>query len=129
MAGSLCWQAPELLLSEDDDNNPPKTLASDIWAFACTIFEVCTFAFHDLVTHETMQLLDGRLPYHWYKYEYAVIRAICKGQKPVREKDKRSRLSTSLSDSLVACWSLEAHERPSIEEIVDKLEKIVEYGS
>ena len=126
MAGSLCWQASELLLNEDDDN-PPKTLASDIWAFACTVFEVCTFAPDDSVTHKTMQLLDGRLPYHWYKYDSAVIRAICKGQKPVRETDERSRLSTSLSDSLAACWSLEASERPSIEEVVDKLEKIVEH--
>ena len=73
-----------------------------------------------------MQLLDGRLPYHWHKYEYAVIRAICNGQKPVREKDERSRLSTSLSDSLVACWS-RASERPGIEEVVQKLETIVEY--
>ena len=126
MAGSLCWQAPELLLNESDDE-PPKTLASDIWAFACTVFEVGTFAFGDSVTQKTMQLLDGRLPYHWYKYDYAVIRAICKGQKPVREKDERSRLSISLSDSLVACWSSDASERPSIEEVVEKLEKFVEH--
>lgn len=42
MTGSLCWQAPELLLDEDSDEVCPKTLASDIWAFTCTIFEVCT---------------------------------------------------------------------------------------
>ena len=40
MAGSLRWQAPELLLMEDEDTVSPKTLASDVWAFACTVFEV-----------------------------------------------------------------------------------------
>ena len=79
------------------------------------------------VTNKTMQLLDGRLPYYWYKCDYGIIRAICNGRKPIREKDERSRLSASLSDSLVACWSRRASERPSIEEVVDKLEKIVEY--
>jgi hypothetical protein len=79
------------------------------------------------VTDKIIQLLDGRLPYYWYKCEYGIIRAICMGQKPIRGKDERSRLSASLSDSLVACWSRRASERPSIEEVVDKLEKIVEY--
>jgi hypothetical protein len=78
------------------------------------------------VTDKTMQLLDGRLPHYWYKCEYVIIRAICRRQEPIREKDERSRLSASVSDSLVACWSC-ASERPSIEEVVDKLENILKY--
>jgi serine/threonine protein kinase len=36
-AGTLRWQAPELLKDDDTCNSP----ASDIFAYACVCFEVC----------------------------------------------------------------------------------------
>ncbi|KAF8622868.1 hypothetical protein AX15_006708 [Amanita polypyramis BW_CC] len=108
LSGSLRWQAPELLAIEDDvDYN--KTLESDVWAFACTAFE----------------LLDGYLPYHWFNYDYAILRAIYKGQKPVREKDARNELSGILEKQLEDCWAHKAAGRPGIGDVVQRLENIV----
>jgi len=108
LAGSLRWQAPELLCMEEEDLDGPKTLASDIWAFACTVFE----------------LLDDNLPYHWYNYDYGIMKAIYKNQRPVRDRDKRSSLSKDLSEKFLSCWSRKASERPGIEEVVEKLQNI-----
>jgi serine/threonine protein kinase len=39
---SLAWLAPELWDEEmESDSEPPKTKASDIYAFGMTIYEVC----------------------------------------------------------------------------------------
>lgn len=122
-AGSLRWQAPELLCMEEEDLDGTKTLASDIWAFACTVFEVCTFKFTWRFSDETMKLLDDNLPYHWYNYDYGIMKAIYRNQRPVRDKDKRSSLSRDLSERLLrTCWSREASKRPGIEEVLGKLQ-------
>ncbi|KAK2467270.1 hypothetical protein APHAL10511_000819 [Amanita phalloides] len=102
LAGSLRWQAPELL-SIDDDVSSAKTLASDVWAFACTAFE----------------LFDGELPYLWLNYDFAILRAIYKGQMPIKEKGEASRLE--MMENLKSCWNYEAAGRPGIEEVVEKL--------
>jgi serine/threonine protein kinase len=127
LAGSLRWQAPELLCMEEEDLDGSKTLASDIWAFACTVFEVCTlkFSWRSSDSEERTQLLDDNLPYHWYNYDYGIMKAIYKNQRPVRDRDKRSSLSKDLSERFLGtCWSHKALERPGIEEVVEKLQSI-----
>ena len=42
-AGTLRWQAPELLLGEDDDSR--TTFATDVYAFAMVCYEVSRFTF------------------------------------------------------------------------------------
>ena len=42
-AGTLRWQAPELLLSEDGDSH--TTFATDVYAFAMVCYEVSRFTF------------------------------------------------------------------------------------
>lgn len=37
--GTLRWKAPELITDEDDVSS--NTLASDIYSFACVLYEVC----------------------------------------------------------------------------------------
>jgi serine/threonine protein kinase len=43
-AGSLNWLSPELVRSQwfQTPEARLKTLASDVWAFACTDYEVCS---------------------------------------------------------------------------------------
>ncbi len=112
---------------EEEDLDSPKTLASDIWAFACTTFEVCTFKFtwRFSDSEEITQLLDDNLPYHWYNYDYGIMKAIYNNQKPVRDGDKRSSLSKDLSERLLGtCWYRKASERPRIEEVVEKIQNV-----
>lgn len=44
IAGPARWSAPEILDPPDDqENEPPYSQASDIFAFAMTVIEVCSF--------------------------------------------------------------------------------------
>ncbi|KIM81557.1 hypothetical protein PILCRDRAFT_71892, partial [Piloderma croceum F 1598] len=42
-AGTLQWQAPELLLNEDDDSH--TTFATDVYVFAMVCYKVSRFTF------------------------------------------------------------------------------------
>ena len=39
--GSIRWQAPEIVLDDEDNQKLQLTFASDVWSFACTAYEVC----------------------------------------------------------------------------------------
>lgn len=41
IAGSVRWQAPELVLEDENNQTIRLSFSSDIWAFACTAYEVC----------------------------------------------------------------------------------------
>lgn len=40
IAGSIRWQAPELVLEDENSQIMQLSFSSDIWAFGCTAYEV-----------------------------------------------------------------------------------------
>ncbi|PFH48465.1 hypothetical protein AMATHDRAFT_149833, partial [Amanita thiersii Skay4041] len=102
MSSTIRWASFELLTDElCDDNENIKTTASDVWAFACTAFE----------------LMNNRLPYHWLAHDFSVIQAIYKGTKPVHlKKDVWNEQRVALYEKLEKCWSPLASERPTMEQ-------------
>ncbi|KAJ1305012.1 hypothetical protein OPQ81_000055 [Rhizoctonia solani] len=64
-AGFARWMSPELFHLEASSDYSP-TLASDIWALACTVLEI----------------ISGKLPYANYTHDILIQRAIISGEYP-----------------------------------------------
>ncbi|KAF8552984.1 hypothetical protein OG21DRAFT_1604384 [Imleria badia] len=107
--GTLRWTAPELLdleVPEDDmEEESPRvapTTQSDVYSFGCIM----------------LQILSGRVPYHYYTREAQVVHAVSRGMTPRRPS---SVLVTERRWTFILrCWSTVdvARSRPSSEEIV-----------
>ncbi|KAG8946164.1 hypothetical protein FRC04_012019 [Tulasnella sp. 424] len=102
LKGSTRYMSPELVTGEE----PKQTLASDMWAWACTVFQVLT---------------DVE-PYSDAMREYTVIAAIVQ-RKPPTDLTMLSNgvlgrhieeLRIPLPDHLASCLSYEPEERPPI---------------
>ncbi|KAG8964317.1 hypothetical protein FRC05_003867, partial [Tulasnella sp. 425] len=109
--GATRYMAPELLL----EGEARHTLESDVWAWACTTFEVLT----------------GREPFPDAKSEPAVITAIVRGQSPGLVDLLDSLVSDgsityyltldSLKSIIPDCWIKDSAKRPSSSEILNRL--------
>ncbi|KDQ59255.1 hypothetical protein JAAARDRAFT_33978 [Jaapia argillacea MUCL 33604] len=108
LAGSVRWAAPELLESgEDEDSLPRHTLATDIWAFACTAFE----------------LSSGKLPYWRRVNDCRVIHDIIEGTKPGKADDGSiPHVGKDIWQLLEFCWVWDPPKRPSIRDVVSELQ-------
>ncbi|KAF9245404.1 kinase-like domain-containing protein, partial [Melanogaster broomeanus] len=109
--GTLRWAAPENLylniqISGDNTENVPRvppTTQSDIYSFGRIM----------------LQVLTGKVPYHYYPADAPVVLAISRGENP-----QRPGLAT-ITDHRWAfiqkCWSTvdEGQSRPSDEEVVE----------
>ncbi|KAG8946163.1 hypothetical protein FRC04_012018 [Tulasnella sp. 424] len=102
LKGSTRYMGPELISEQETKH----TLASDVWAWACTVFQIFTD-------------VD---PYPQAKTEMGIMAAIlqhkCPGDLtmlstgPLGEHMKE--LGIPLADHIGGCWSFEPAERPSI---------------
>jgi len=125
LKGSARWQAKELF--QIFEGTPPEqsilkqpvvipthTIATDIWAFGMTIYE----------------LLSYDRPYTAYKGESQVINAITKGRLPrwPKEFDNNTGCDRFIEDKLWAicgvCWNFVPDKRPRMTNIVKDLEDI-----
>ncbi|CAE6495085.1 unnamed protein product [Rhizoctonia solani] len=108
--GVCRWKAPEILDSTSD--NPPMETSSDIWSWAMT----------------ALQLYSGLEPYHLYTKDQRICAQITSGRSPKREDhpefDKYAPLPDKTWALLEKCWKMEPEERPTIQEVVDELDKI-----
>jgi len=113
--GSGRWQAMEFFkLREDDEPTPTHTIATDIWAFGMTVYE----------------LLSYDMPYAHIHDRDQVTLAISRGILPSRLKhfDSSAGLNKLIENSLWTickrCWDFDPEARPSISNIVSELEAI-----
>ncbi|KAJ3783906.1 kinase-like domain-containing protein [Lentinula aff. detonsa] len=124
-AGSTRWMAPELLLAlvQDEENGdgpdedkivmktekraPRVTTASDVYAFASVCLEIVT----------------GNLPYPHRKNDYSVTVDILRGVSPARGSDLQNALKHMLvfRDILERCWDGQSVMRPTMEEVLMRL--------
>ncbi|KLO18177.1 kinase-like protein [Schizopora paradoxa] len=105
-AGTVRWTAKELILDIDDENSKCN-MSTDIWAFGMVIYE----------------LLSGAVPYHSFKNDFAVARAIGKGklpENPPLDVNGDPTLFNSLWELSASCW-VEYSSRPSAIECLQRL--------
>ncbi|KAG8898981.1 hypothetical protein FRC00_002071, partial [Tulasnella sp. 408] len=109
--GSTRFMSPELF----HDTEAQHTLKSDIWAWACTIFEVIT----------------DTVPYAAFPSEASVLLALVQGTPPGSVELFGSRVpkldspllltSTALQDLISECWNMVPGERPSFSSLLERL--------
>ncbi|KAL5485627.1 hypothetical protein ACEPAI_6668 [Sanghuangporus weigelae] len=110
-AGSTRWMAPELFLSQiEDDRRAPITTYSDVFAFASVCLEVLT----------------GQLPYANRRNDYGVTVAVMSGVKPSSgcqhvSEDLKSEVFWRLMDE---CWDQIPHARPAMVKMRECLDRI-----
>ncbi|CAE6510919.1 unnamed protein product [Rhizoctonia solani] len=96
------WMGPELFNFELG-STPIPTVASDIWALACTIFEI----------------ISEKLPYPDYKHDIRVQRAILKGEHPGHfAGESEGNYGPGFWALVESCWSKDPSKRPSIKTIL-----------
>ncbi|KDQ15511.1 hypothetical protein BOTBODRAFT_158388 [Botryobasidium botryosum FD-172 SS1] len=107
-AGNPRWQAPELLM--DNEEEILRTTASDVFSFGRVIIEILT----------------GEHPFRELRSEAAAIVATVKGDLPLRPEGDAViwGLDDQVWDLFRECCSLEATERPQMSTIVPRLWRI-----
>jgi len=103
--GTLRWAATELLDLElpEDEENPPQvvpTPGSDIYSFGGIM----------------LQVLTGRVPYHYYSRDEWVLLLRSKGETPKRPD--QSLVTQRQWAFIERCWA-SVESRPSVDEIVE----------
>ncbi|KAJ7585351.1 kinase-like domain-containing protein [Mycena floridula] len=93
-AGSIPWQAPELF-----SGGQRKTLASDVWALGCTVYE----------------LLTGRMPYSHLRQPFAIGDCIRAGGIPLLPSDEVIQSCPVIRDLLLPCWAMTPSDRVAME--------------
>jgi len=80
------------------DDSGPRTLLSDVYAYACTY----------------VQIMTGDPPFTWYKNFAPIVRAICEGESPYNMDSITSHHNLEF---LGPSWDPEPARRPSISDI------------
>ncbi|KAL0959123.1 hypothetical protein HGRIS_014417 [Hohenbuehelia grisea] len=99
--GPVRWQAPEFI---QDETWRPR-LSADVWSFGCTAYE----------------LLTGKIPFPHRRRDGPVIQDLIAGAKPTAPGEI---IDAPIKDLLDSCWRFEAEERPTMPEIVARLEEL-----
>ncbi|KAF9236373.1 kinase-like domain-containing protein, partial [Melanogaster broomeanus] len=104
--GTLRWAAPELFDLDENSTRISPTLQSDVYSFGGIM----------------LQVLTGKVPYHYYGREGQIIRAISEGKTPQRPSQEL--ITDHQWWFMQQCWSsLDGDQsRPSVEDIVKFLE-------
>jgi len=98
--------SPELFDSEAGDQRPTKS--SDCYALGMVIYEV----------------LSGHVPFYQYK-NWAISSKVSKGDRPERPQGVEGTWFTDdVWSALECCWTPQPENRPSIEDVLQCLEKV-----
>ncbi|EDR03985.1 uncharacterized protein LACBIDRAFT_306311 [Laccaria bicolor S238N-H82] len=110
-AGSVRWQAPELItdtrpdISDDASKPSSPTRGSDVWSFGCTAYEIMT----------------GKIPYHSHCQLWTIIKAIVEKQCFIYQEDRGVLEVNGLMLLLEDCWQYDVEKRPEIGEVLRRL--------
>jgi hypothetical protein len=101
--GAAKWRAPELSIS---GSTTQYTTAADVYSFGIVMWEIVT----------------RRLPFESYEFNYEVLDAVKRGERPALSSSCPYELETLIRD----CWRADPGERPSFGEIESRLTAINE---
>ncbi|KAJ3570449.1 hypothetical protein NP233_g4399 [Leucocoprinus birnbaumii] len=111
--GTTCWRAPELFIQESLGQESPPTTSSDVYSFACTAYEVLT----------------EQIPFYEIKSEGAMILAKMSGSPPTPSRPSPENSISELTDHLWClledCWKFMPEDRPSLSEVLCRLERMM----
>ncbi|KAG9217667.1 hypothetical protein CCMSSC00406_0003644 [Pleurotus cornucopiae] len=100
VAGSVRWADARLTLAAFSDGETlTVTTCNDIYSFGSVMLEI----------------LSGRIPYHYIRADAQVVIELHKGNKPRRPSD--SFVTSAQWQFIQRCWGDELEERPRIEEV------------
>ncbi|TDL17582.1 kinase-like protein [Rickenella mellea] len=104
-AGTLRWQAPELLLGDENGETILPNRCSDIYSFACLCIEVFT----------------GKAPFMEISRDTVVVMTIMQKKTPKRPTDDLSGigLDDSMWNIMEQCWQSEPTLRPTIAQVAE----------
>ncbi|KAG1796467.1 kinase-like domain-containing protein [Suillus variegatus] len=104
--GTVPYMPPEYLTDDDEGNAsaPVFSPKSDVYSFGGIM----------------LQVLEGKVPYHYIRNEFAIIIKISCGITP--ERPPISVVIDSDWDFMQACWSRDMERRPSDEDILKFVE-------
>jgi len=131
LGGSVRWADASLFRSLEEDRPPIIGTPNDIYSFGSIMLEVATLslALHNvprkLISH--LQILSGRMPYHYIRTDAQVVIQLHQGVKPRRPA------STFVDDDqwglIQKCWKDPPEDRPSASRVVAMTRELVEKRS
>ncbi|KAG8722694.1 hypothetical protein FRC09_005825 [Ceratobasidium sp. 395] len=112
MAGkveSYRWMAPEMFA----EDSPVLQTPSDVWSWGMTVLE----------------LISGQRPYHQHKHTHLAMLNIQKRKRPLRANyadfEKYALKPDEMWALLERCWAYEPRDRPTIDEVLVELTKMM----
>ncbi|KAG6898881.1 hypothetical protein C0993_003246 [Termitomyces sp. T159_Od127] len=111
-AGTVRWQAPELIPIDDDGEVIRCTTASDVYAWACVSFEIFV----------------GEVPFADIRRDAVVVHRVQSGARPKRPDSSSPvwnewALTENIWSCMEHCWDGEPGQRPSAKEVIEYLER------
>ncbi|KAJ8516304.1 hypothetical protein ONZ45_g6390 [Pleurotus djamor] len=107
---SVRWADPQLVLATSEDDSdifaPALTTSNDIYSFGSVMLEI----------------LSGRIPYHYIPNDARVVVELHRGKKPRRPAD--SFVTDAQWAFIQRCWGEESEERPTIDEVILALKEL-----
>lgn len=103
------------------------TKESDIYAFAMVIFEVravtLAMSLINIDAHFALQMMEGNVP--WIGRNFGnIIWQVTSGERPkLTIPTPTGRYSADVHDLMMQCWSQELQCRPTIDDVLDRLER------
>ncbi|KAK7060776.1 hypothetical protein VNI00_000508 [Paramarasmius palmivorus] len=127
LKGSFRWLSPELLPAGAELPTPGHKRnkpSRDIYAFGCTILEVCNFLLkRDTSVHLRFKIITGRPPFADLA-EGAVLLKVVQGERPGRPGS--GWCPDSIWDLIEQCWEHDPRRRPHIREINEHLDSMIQ---
>ncbi|KAK0462909.1 TKL/TKL-ccin protein kinase [Desarmillaria tabescens] len=107
VSGAVRWADASLykLLGDDEDDRVPSlTTMSDVYSFGSV----------------TLEILSGRIPYHYVRTDAQVIIELHNGKKPRRPAP--SFVTNAQWDFIQRCWADDPQERPDVGQVLASIQ-------
>ncbi|KAK0471351.1 TKL/TKL-ccin protein kinase [Armillaria novae-zelandiae] len=110
VSGAVRWADASLykllLRDDEDDRVPSPTTMSDIYSFGSV----------------TLEILSGRIPYHYVRTDAQVVIELHNGKKPRRPAP--SFVTSSQWDFIQRCWADDPQERPDVGQVLASVQAL-----